>query len=159
MDRPWGFQEVEAPRFQDSRHMKVVRFSALRTGCLYPLSNIPGTHSWLRLSRPQGHSAAGRITSMKNPNDTIGNWTATFRFVAQCLKYVGCTLFESLLLWSSFNGGHYSFLVLTFQFTISSHTRQTSSLNKLQTNLLLSGLVTAVAVFRNPNTIPFCLIL
>jgi len=30
------FQEVEAPRFQDSRHMKVVRLSALRTGRLYP---------------------------------------------------------------------------------------------------------------------------
>ena len=27
---------VEAPRFQDSRHMKVVRLSALRTGHLYP---------------------------------------------------------------------------------------------------------------------------
>ena len=27
-DRPGGFQEVEAPRFQDSRHMKVVRLSA-----------------------------------------------------------------------------------------------------------------------------------
>ena len=35
LDRPLGFQEVETPRFQDSRHMKVVR-SALRTGCLYP---------------------------------------------------------------------------------------------------------------------------
>ena len=32
-----------------------------------------------RLSRPQGHNAAGRITSMKNSNDTIGNRTATFR--------------------------------------------------------------------------------
>ena len=31
-----GFQEVEAPRFQDNRHMKVVRLSALRTGRLYP---------------------------------------------------------------------------------------------------------------------------
>ena len=31
-----GFPEVEAPRFQDSRHMKVVRLSALRTGLLYP---------------------------------------------------------------------------------------------------------------------------
>ena len=31
LDRPWGFQEVEAPRFQDIRHMKVVRLSALRT--------------------------------------------------------------------------------------------------------------------------------
>jgi hypothetical protein len=31
-----SFQEVEAPRFQDNRHMKMVRLSALRTGCLYP---------------------------------------------------------------------------------------------------------------------------
>jgi hypothetical protein len=28
-----------------------------------------------RLSQPQGHSAAGRIMSMKNSNDTIGNRT------------------------------------------------------------------------------------
>jgi hypothetical protein len=44
--RPWGFQEVEAPRFQD---MKVVSLSALRTGRLYPPpplfpGNIPGIH-------------------------------------------------------------------------------------------------------------------
>jgi len=43
LDRPWGFQEVETPRFQDIRHM-VVRLSALRTGRLYPPGNIPGTH-------------------------------------------------------------------------------------------------------------------
>jgi hypothetical protein len=36
LDRPGGFQEVAAPRFQDNRHMKVVRLSALRTGRLYP---------------------------------------------------------------------------------------------------------------------------
>jgi hypothetical protein len=34
----------EAPRFQDNRHIKVVKLSALRTGCLYPPGNIPGTH-------------------------------------------------------------------------------------------------------------------
>jgi hypothetical protein len=34
--RPWGFQEFEAPRFQDNRHMKVVRLLTLRTGRLYP---------------------------------------------------------------------------------------------------------------------------
>ena len=50
---PWGFQEVEAPRFQDNRHMKLVRLSALSTGCLYPQRNIPGTHFCYRLSRPQ----------------------------------------------------------------------------------------------------------
>jgi hypothetical protein len=31
-----GFQEVEALEFLDSRHMKVVRLSALCTGRLYP---------------------------------------------------------------------------------------------------------------------------
>ena len=30
------FQEVEVPRFQDRRHMKVVSLSDLRTGRLYP---------------------------------------------------------------------------------------------------------------------------
>jgi len=30
-----GFQEVEAPRFQDNRHIKVVRLAALGTGRLY----------------------------------------------------------------------------------------------------------------------------
>ena len=35
LHRPWGFQEVEAPTFQDNRHMKVVRLSSLRTGCPY----------------------------------------------------------------------------------------------------------------------------
>jgi hypothetical protein len=33
---PSGFQEFEAPEFLDNRHLKVVRLSALRTGCLYP---------------------------------------------------------------------------------------------------------------------------
>jgi hypothetical protein len=66
LDRPIGFQEVKAPRFQDNRHMKVVRLSAVLTGRLYSPGNIPGT---------QGHSAAGRIVSMKSSNDTIGNQT------------------------------------------------------------------------------------
>ena len=35
LDRPWGFQEVEAPRCPDNRHRKVVRLSALHTGRLY----------------------------------------------------------------------------------------------------------------------------
>jgi len=36
LNRHWGFQESDAPRFQDSWHMKVVSLSALHTGCLYP---------------------------------------------------------------------------------------------------------------------------
>ena len=38
------FQNVEAARFQDNRHMKVVRLLALRTGRLYHLGDILGTH-------------------------------------------------------------------------------------------------------------------
>ena len=75
LDRPWGFQQVEDPRFQDNRHMKVVSLSALRTGRLYPPGNIPGTHFCYKLSRPQGHSAAGRNMWMRNSNDSIGNRT------------------------------------------------------------------------------------
>jgi hypothetical protein len=44
LGRPLGLQEVEAPRFLDNRHMKVVRLSALRTGRHYAPGNIPGTH-------------------------------------------------------------------------------------------------------------------
>jgi hypothetical protein len=40
-----------------------------------PPGNIPGTYFYLRLSRPQGHSAAGRILSMKIFSDTIGSRT------------------------------------------------------------------------------------
>jgi hypothetical protein len=43
-DKPSGFQEVEFPRFQNSRHVKVVSLSAIRFGRLYFLGNIPGTH-------------------------------------------------------------------------------------------------------------------
>jgi hypothetical protein len=36
LDRPFGFQEVEAPRLLDNRHLKVVGLSAASTGRLYP---------------------------------------------------------------------------------------------------------------------------
>ena len=36
LDSTWMFQEFEAPKFQDSGHMKVKSLSALVTGRLYP---------------------------------------------------------------------------------------------------------------------------
>jgi hypothetical protein len=74
LDRPIGFEEVEAAKFQENRHINVVRLSALRTDRLNP-QEIPSTHCCYRLSRPQGHSAAGSIMSIKNSKDTIGNRT------------------------------------------------------------------------------------
>jgi hypothetical protein len=67
LDIPGGFQKFEDKIFQDSRHMKVVRLSALRPGRLYSPGNIPGTHFCKRLSQPQGHSAA----VMGNVNENI----------------------------------------------------------------------------------------
>jgi hypothetical protein len=71
LDSPWGFQKVEASRFHDNRHMKVIRLSALHTGRLYPRKN-----SWdYCLREAEGHSAAERILSMKNCTDKTGNRT------------------------------------------------------------------------------------
>jgi hypothetical protein len=36
-----------------------------------PPGNAPGTHFCKRLSRPQGHSAIGRIMSMKNSSEPV----------------------------------------------------------------------------------------
>ena len=75
--------DFKAPIFQDNRNMKVTRMSALGSGCLYPTGNTPGTHFLLRLSRPQGQFTAGRIVSMKNSSDNIGNRT---RDLPTCLN-------------------------------------------------------------------------
>ena len=55
--------------------MNLTVLSALGNVRLYPPVNIPGTHFWYRLIRPQGHSAAGKIKSIENSHDTIGNRT------------------------------------------------------------------------------------
>jgi len=41
---PISSHEVETPRFLDCWQRKVIRLSALCSGCLYSPGNIPGTH-------------------------------------------------------------------------------------------------------------------
>jgi hypothetical protein len=60
--------------FQTIASQMAVRLSALRARRPLPPRMIPGTHFCYRLSRPQGHSAAGRIRSIEKSND-IGNRT------------------------------------------------------------------------------------
>jgi len=76
-----GSRRLRFPGFRGNPHMKVASLSALHTGRLYPQGNIHGTHFCYRLSRPKGHSRAGKTISMKNSNDTIGNRT---RDLAAC---------------------------------------------------------------------------
>ena len=62
----------------------MVKLSALRTGRIYPQEILLVLISVRDLIRPQGHSAIGRIMSMKNSS---GIEPATFRFVAQHLNH------------------------------------------------------------------------
>ena len=59
----------------------VVRLSALRTGRLYPQEMLLVLISVKRLSRPQGHSAIGRILCQRIiPMTPSGIEPAPFRF-------------------------------------------------------------------------------
>jgi hypothetical protein len=83
LDRALRLQEVEARTIsRQSAHEGGKVVSPTHRPPLPPPpppGNIPGTHFCQRLSRPQGHSATGRIMSTKNPMTSWGIVPATFR--------------------------------------------------------------------------------
>ena len=64
---PEASKSLRLSRFQDIRHMKVVRLSALRTGRLYSPENTPGTHFFRGWVDPRA--------IVRPESDTIGNRT------------------------------------------------------------------------------------
>jgi hypothetical protein len=88
LERSWDFRELEAARFQDSLHKKMVRLLAISSGRLYLPADIAGTHFCYRLNRPQGHIAPRMVISLKNPAENIGNRTG---YILLCLKLLHCS--------------------------------------------------------------------
>jgi hypothetical protein len=58
-------REVEAPTFSDIRLIDGGKVVSPMRRPLFTPRKISGTHFCYRLSRPQGHSAAGRIRSIE----------------------------------------------------------------------------------------------
>jgi hypothetical protein len=71
----WGSQISRQPAHKGGKFVSLTHRPPLTPP---PPRNIPCTHFYWRLSQPQGHSAAGRIMSVKNSSD-IRNRTCDLR--------------------------------------------------------------------------------
>jgi hypothetical protein len=72
---PYGFETSELPYFLNNRLTDGGEVVGLTRRPPFFPRKIPGTHFCWRLSRPQNHSAAGRIRSIEKSNDLI--WSRT----------------------------------------------------------------------------------
>jgi len=83
LDRPWEFQEVEAPIFRDNQHMQVARLLAPRTSRLYASENISDTHL-LEVESTLGPQCGRKDCQWKIPMTPSGIDPATFRQNQDC---------------------------------------------------------------------------
>jgi hypothetical protein len=72
---PQGCERLRLLHFLDNRLRDGGGVVCLTRRPPFTLRKNPGTHLCLRLSRPQGHSASGRIRSTEKSNYLIGNQT------------------------------------------------------------------------------------
>jgi hypothetical protein len=76
-----GFRRWRLPEFLENPHIMMVWLLSLGKGEIFLV-----LISVKRLSRSQGHRAAGRITSLKKSMVPSAIEAANFRIVAQCLN-------------------------------------------------------------------------
>ena len=95
---------VRKIRFQDNQHTKVVRLSIIHTGPFYPQQISLVLISVRDCVDPHGHSAAGRIMSMKNCNDIIGRKGGDCRIAARCSSHRHREIFSHLNLQRKYGG-------------------------------------------------------
>jgi hypothetical protein len=99
---PNGSETLRFPHFLDDRLTDGGEFVSLTRRPSFTPTKIPGTHFYQRLSRTQGHSAAGRITSIEKSNDLIGNRT---RDLPSCIIVAqSITLPSMVQKWSTHTG-------------------------------------------------------
>jgi hypothetical protein len=75
---PYACEKSRLPHFVDNRLTDGREVVSLMHWPPFTSRKIPGTHFCSRLSRPQGHSEAGRIRLIEKSNDLIGNRTRYF---------------------------------------------------------------------------------
>ena len=119
---PEGSSRLRLPRFQDIRHVKVVR-SVLRTGRLYP----PSKYFWYSFLLG-AESTPGPQCGRKDYVDEKLQWhhrgiePATFRLVAQCLNQLRYRIniwYHRICIWCESKKKKVSFVVYSDQNCVS----------------------------------------
>jgi hypothetical protein len=86
LDNPWGFQEEEAPKFQDNRYMTVAWLSALHIGRLYPQKIFLVLTSIRGLVEPRAVVRREGFCQLQTPKTPLEIEPAKFRLVQQLTK-------------------------------------------------------------------------